>query len=163
MRDDVKMCVNARFDMFEKYYIVPQNIAYQVESFCKEVTDLAEGCNDVADFEAKFISTGLSQKFNDLLISCTPKPYQISQEEQAFVNQTKKEMFEEDKEEIKKYIVDDVADSVKMEFESDIISAGRKVMIESGTLDEYTRITNVVEDVGIVAKGLGKLFGKKKK
>lgn len=163
MQDDVRICVDARLNMFRQYYTVPPAVQPDLDAFTADLLTMAEASADSSAFEAAFAASDMNQRFTGLLTRCTPKPYQMTQEEKEAVRNTKKQMFAQNKGQIAKDIAADVADSLMMEVESDVIAARRKAMIESGTLDEYTRISNTVEDVGILAKGLGKLFGKKKK
>lgn len=163
MDSGVKMCVDARLSMFSQYYEVPANVAPDVEAFCRELTALGESSPDVASFEAAFASKGFSDRFTALLSGCVPKPYQMNAQEQAHAEETAREIFEEDRERIGKELVEDVADSVQVKLDSDLTAAKRRIMTEAGVMDEYTKISNITEDIGIVGKGLKSLFGKKKK
>ena len=163
MDSSVKMCVDARLSMFSQYYEVPANVAPDVEAFCRELTALGESSPDVASFEAAFASKGFSDRFTALLSVCVPKPYQMNAQEQAYADETAREIFEEDRERIEKELVEDAADTVQVKLDSDLRSVKRKIMIEAGVMDEYTKISNITEDIGIVGKGLKSLFGKKKK
>lgn len=163
MDSGVKMCVDARLNMFSQYYTVPENVAADVDAFCRELTILGESSPDVAAFEEAFASKGFSNRFTALLSVCVPKPYQMNTQEQAHARETAREIFEEDKDRIKKELVEDVADTVQVKLDSDITAAKRKIMIEAGVMDEYTKISNITEDIGIVGRGLKSLFGKKKK
>ena len=49
-----------------------------------------------------------------------------------------------------------------LEVEEELIVQGRKAMIESGTFDEFTRVSNVVEDGKNLFGFVKGLFGKKK-
>lgn len=163
MDSGVKMCVDARLSMFSQYYTVPESVAADVEAFCRELTQLGEESADVAAFEAAFASRGFGDRFNALLMICMPKPYQMNAQEQAYARETAREIFEEDKDRIKKELLKDVADTVQVKMESDLTVLKRKIMHETGTLDEYTKISNIAEDIGITKKGLRGLFGKKQK
>ena len=161
MREDVKISVSARLDMFDKYYTVSDDVKPEVDAFVSEVTALGERSGDTAAFEAEFVSSGLSERFNNLLVRCTPKPYRMTDAEKANVKQVKQEMAAENPGGLVKDIAADVTDSLLMKAESDMIAKGRKDMINAGVFDEYTKATNAVEDAGWLAKKLGKLFGKK--
>lgn len=163
MDSSVKMCVDARLSMFSQYYEVPANVAPDVEVFCRELTALGESSPDVASFEAAFASKGFSNRFNTLLSVCVPKPYQMNAQEQAHADETAREIFKEDKGRIKKEFIEDVGDFAQVKLDSDLAVARRRIMTEAGVMDEYTKISNIAEDIGIVGKGLKGLFGKKKK
>ncbi len=163
MRDDVKTCVCARVDFFGQYYEVPAAVQPEVDGFIADIQALGEQATDVAQFEAEFVSTGLSDRFNAILPKCTPKAVAMTEEQKAYSRQVKKELWEEQKGQIAKDAVKDVAESVVMRAESDAMQARRRAMADAGVLDEYTRATNAVEDIGRGAKFLANLFGKKKK
>jgi hypothetical protein len=159
MGEDIRVCVTSRTEFFEKYVVVPEAVRGDVEDFIRCVNELGDACADAGEFEARFVSQGLSDRFNSLIPRCAPKAYQMTQEDKAHSREVAKEIFREDKERIIKEAVADVADSVYVAAESEVIAQQRKRMIEDGTYDEYTRITNKIEDAGIVArffKGLGK-------
>ncbi len=163
MKTDVKQCVDARLNFFEQYYTVPEEVKSDVDGFRDELLALAENCGDATSFEATFVSSGLSDRFNNLIIRCTPKPYQMSEDEKAYSKAVSKQMFEENKGQIAKDIAADVAESAMMAAESEAVARKRQIMIETGTFDEYTRATNAIEDVGWAAKTIGKFFKKKDK
>ena len=163
MDSGVKMCVDARLNMFSQYYTVPENVAADVEAFCQELIALGESSPDVAAFEAAFASQGFSDRFNALLVLCVPKPYQMNAQEQAYAQETAQEIFEEDKKRIQKELVEDIADTVQVKLDSDLHVLKRKVLNAAGVMDEYTKISNIAEDIGITGKGFKGLFGKKKK
>ena len=162
MDNSVKMCVDARLSMFGQYYAVPDNMTEEVDAFCRELTRLGEECPDAATFEAAFASRGFGERFNGLLAKCTPKPYQMNAQEQAYAQNAAREIFEEDKERIKKEFKEELVDTAKVQLDSDMNSVKRGVLTATGTMDEYTKISNITEDIGILGKGLKKLFGKKK-
>lgn len=163
MLEDVKICVNTRTEFFDKYYTVPENVKGEVDAFIKDVISLGEDSSGAMDFEGKFASQGLSDRFNALLVKCVPRPYEMTAEEKEYVKATKKEMFEENKEQIIKGIAADVADSLMVEAEEELIARRRRSMIEEGTFDEYTRVTNKIDDTKRIAGFFAGKFGKKKK
>lgn len=163
MRDDVKACVDARVNFFDQYYTVPANVQPEVDSFIKAVIDLGEGSADATSFESEFVSSGLSNQFNAILPKCTPKAAPVSAQYQEYSAQVEREFKEERKKQFADTLINDVTDSVVMKAESDAITAKNRQMAEAGILDDYTKVTNVVEDAGSAVGFLGKLFGKKKK
>ncbi len=159
MKDDVRACYNARADFFDKYYTVPLAAEQDVNLFLSELNALAEQAADSAAFEAEFAASGLSDRFNALLLRCNPKPYQMTDAEKAYSQSIVKEDWEQNKGQILKEEMDSIAESAAMEIEGDLRSARNRAMSEAGILDDYTRATNAIEDLG----GLfGGLFKKKK-
>lgn len=159
MIEEVRLCVEARTGFFGKYMSVPSTLQPEVNRFLERITVLGEGCSNAAEFEQQFQNTGLSEVFNSLVTRCTPQPYQMTQEDKAHARQVAREMFAEDKERILKEAGEDLLESVEMKLESDLNTQRIRQMSEAGVLDDYTKASNLVEDVGI----LGRLFRKKKK
>lgn len=160
MKPDVKQCVDARINFFEQYYIVPESVKGEVEAFCTEIIALAERSADATSFETGFASSDLNNRFTNLLTRCTPKPYTMTEAEKQASKEIKKEMTP--KGQLAKDVLGDVGDSVLMKMESDAQAMNRKMMIEEGVFDDYTRATNVVEDIGWIAGLAGKFFKKRK-
>ena len=149
MNEYVQLSVNSRLDFFEKYYTVPNDVLSGVEQLKKDIIALGESCNDSTEFETKFVSTGLSDNFNNLLTCCTPKAYQMTSNEKQYAKEVAKEIVVEGgKKQIAKDIINDVADRVAVEVNEDLTAAKRKVMIEAGVFDEYTKVSNAVDDGG---------------
>ena len=163
MNENVKISVNARVDFFDKYYTVPQGLEPEVQAFISEINALGEGCADCPQFEAEFASRGLSDKFNSLLTRCTPKAYQMTKEEKQFAKETAKQMFKENRSEIIKHEINEAADHIMVEVEEELIAQKRKVMIEKGVYDDYTRASNYIDMAQDTTSFLGGLFKKKKK
>lgn len=161
MNEYVKMSVQSRADFFEKHYTVPAEVQPDVDAFLAQLNQLGEQCADAAAFEAQF-AAGLSETFNNLLLRCTPNAYQMSAEESARVEETKAQMFEEDREAIEQKIVDDIEDHIKVEAKEELFAASRKAMIGAGVFDEYSRVSNAVDDASRLGGFLGGLFKKKK-
>lgn len=159
MRDDVKACVDARVNFFGTYYDVPADVKPEVDKFITDVIALGEKSADAASFEAEF-ATELSNTFNSLLPRCTPKAVQVSPEYQAYTAQVQQEFKDERKKQLADTIINDVGESVVMRAESDAISARNRAMSDAGVLDEYTKVSNVIDDSKTL---FGKLFGRKKK
>ena len=161
MQQDVLVCVNARLDFFEKYYSVPEAMKPEVDSFVAELQELGEHCTDAASFESAFASSGLSARFNALLPRLTPVAQKMTAEQKAYSKQVRTEVLGQTPEQLAKDIVNDVADTIMVEAEEELIARRRREMTEAGVFDDYTRATNLVEDVGIVGKFFKGLFGKK--
>ncbi len=162
MRDDVKVCVSARVDFFSKYYDIPQSIQTEVDAFISDTEALGERCTDAQQFEAEFVSSGFSNRFNAILPNCTPKVMPVTVEQKAYSRQVCREMWQEQRGQIAEDILTDVTESVSMRIESDSMQARRQAMSDAGVLDDYTRATNAVEDAGRLAGFFRNKFGKKK-
>lgn len=162
MLEEVKTCVSARTEFFGKYMTVPAQLQPELDSFLSKIADLGERSASAAEFEQNFQATGLSDTFNSLVSRCTPQAYQMTEADKAYAKQTAKEIFREDKDRILKEAGKDVLESVALKAESDINTARIRQMSEAGVLDEYTKASNAVEDVGTIGRFVRGLFGKKK-
>ena len=162
MNDYIQQCVNSRVDFFNKYYTVPAELKAEVENFIKEINQLGESATDAVDFENKFVSSGLGERFNGLLTRCIPKAYNMTNEEKQHSKETAKEIFKEDRSRIMKEAVADVADYASVMMEEEVIAKSREVMIEGEVFDEYTRVSNAVDIITAGGSFLKKLFKKKK-
>lgn len=162
MTEDVKSCVMARENFFSQYYTVPESVQPEVDAFLRELHALGEASANATEFESAFASGGLSQTFNALLPKCTPKPVTMTEEQKAYSKEVSKEIYQDSGRNLGKEIADDVTDSLSVEVEEELIAQGRKTMIEAGTFDEFTRVSNVVEDGKNLFGFVKGLFGKKK-
>lgn len=156
MIEEVRLCVDARTEFFGKYVSVPSTLQPEVNRFRERITALGEGSSNAAEFEQYFLNSGLSDVFNSLVTRCTPQPYQMTQEDKAYARQVAREIFTEDRKRILKEAGEDLVDSMEMKVESDLRTQRIKQMSEAGVLDDYTRSSNVIEDVGLLARWLGK-------
>ena len=163
MREDVKACVEARTGFFGTYMTVPPALQPELDAFLARITALGEESGDAAEFEQTFQATGLSDVFNGLVSRCTPQAYQMTEEDKAHSRQVAKEIFQEDKERILKEAGAELLDSAQMLAEDKLRQERVRQMRDAGVMDEYTKVTNAVEDAGIVAGFFKGLFGKKKK
>ena len=159
MVDEVKTCVSARTDFFGRYMAVPPQLQPELMAFIEKINDLGESCSNAAEFEKQFQASGLMDAFNSLITRCSPQAYQMTAEDKAKSRQAAKEIFREDKDRILKEAGEDLLESLEMKVESDVRAQRIHQMSEAGVLDDYTRATNLVEDVGILAR----LLRKKKK
>ena len=162
MQQDVLICVNARLDFFQKYYTVPENLKDEVDRFAAELMALGEESPNAGVFEEKFVSSGLSARFNSILPRLTPVAQAMTAEQKQYSKQVSREVMGHTKRQLVKDIAADVADTIVVESQEEVIARGRQAMTEAGIFDDYTRATNVVEDIGIVGGFLKGLFGKKK-
>ena len=146
MRDDVKICVNSRKDFFEKYYTVPDRLKAEVEKFIEDITALGERSQNAMEFEQAFQNEGYSEKFNNLLMGCVPKPVQMTDEQKEYSQSVMKDLNKD--RDFKKEFFDDVKDHVQTELNEELIAKRREIMTETGVFDEYTKVSNAVDDGG---------------
>ena len=162
MLPEIQTCVMARTDFIKQYFEVPESAKAAVEAFILEVNALGESCKNAAEFENRFAAEGFQERFNALLQSCTPNAMPVSAEEMQYSQEAKKEIWQEDKGRIAKDLAKDVLDSVTLRAESDAATLRRRAMSEADVLDDYTRATNAIDDVGTVFKFVKGLFKNKK-
>ena len=160
MVEDVRRCVDARVNFFDEYFIVPQEMQAEVAAFVEKITALGQSCTDAAEFETQFASCGLSDEFNALLPKCTPKPHKMTKEEKEQSRAIAREMLAANKKEILTDIARDAADTVRIYAESEMIQKNRERMIEEGTMGEYTRTRNTIEDTSRLVGFLKRKFKK---
>ena len=162
MNDYIKQCVNSRVDFFDKYYTVPAELKPEVETFIREINQLGNSVTDAVEFENKFVLSGLSERFNNLLTRCIPKAYNMTAEEKQHSRETAKEIFKEDRSRIVKEAAAEVVEHAAIMANEDLIAMRREAMIEAGVFDEYTRVSNATEIITESGSFLKKLFKKKK-
>ena len=152
MIEEVRICVSARTDFFEKYVAVPPALQPELDIFLEKINALGENCTGAAEFEQQFQASGLMDIFNSLVTRCTTQAYQMTAEDKAYSRQVAKEIFAEDKDRILKEAGQNLLESVEMKVESDLRAQRIREMSDAGVLDDYTRATNVIEDVGILTR-----------
>ena len=162
MNEYVQQCVSSRVDFFDKYYTVPEELKFEVEAFVREINQLGNLVTDAVEFENKFVSSGLSERFNNLLTRCIPKAYNMTAEEKQHSKETAKEIFKEDRSRIIKEAAAEVVDHAAVMATEERIAKRREKMIEEGVFDEYTKVTNVIDYTTDGVKFFKKLFKKKK-
>ncbi|MEE1198050.1 MAG: hypothetical protein U0K54_02760 [Acutalibacteraceae bacterium] len=162
MNDYIKQCVNSRVDFFDKYYTVPEELKPEVETFVREINQLGNSVTDAVEFENKFVLSGLSECFNNLLTRCIPKAYNMTAEEKQHSRETAKEIFKEDRSRIVKEAAADVVEHATIMANEELIAIRREAMIEADVFDEYTKVTNVIDFATESGSFLKKLFKKKK-
>ena len=162
MNDYIKQCVNSTVDFFDKYYTVPSELKPEVEAFINEINQLGDAATDAVDFENKFASSGLSERFNSLLARCIPKAYNMTNEEKQHSKETAKEIFKEDHSRIIKEATQEAVEHATIMVDEEIIAKRREAMTEAGVFDEYTRASNAVDIITQSGKFLKNLFKKEK-
>ena len=99
-------------------------------------------------FEEQFAATGLSDRYNALLAKCTPKPVQMTNQQEQESRRIAKE--QTSTKNAARMAVKDVIGIATTELQQEAISMKRKAMIEDDVFDEYTRATNKIDDAARV-------------
>ena len=162
MTDDVKTCVDARTNYFGEYFSVPSDLQSDVEVLVSEITELGEQCISTEEFENKFVSTGLSDRFSSLISQCEPIARKMTKDEKRQSRDIAKGMLRENKKEIAEYAAESAAMSARVAVSEEVTTRVREKMIEDGTLADYTIAKNVAEDTERLFGFLGKKFGRNK-
>ena len=150
----MKEYIDAKCNVFTEYMQVPDELKGEFESLCAEMHSLGDRCTDYYQFEELFASTGLSDRYNGLLARCTPKPVQMTAaQKQESLRMAKEDFSAGD-------IIRDAADMAVTELQQEALTMRRKKMIEESTFDDYTRITNKIDDAARAGKFI---FNKLKK
>ena len=158
MTEDIRICISSRSAMFQQYYTVPATAEEAVGQFLADMETLGESVADATEFEAQFAAQGFQERFTTLLTQCTPKAYQMTQEEKDVAKETAKEIFREDRGRILKEAGEDVLDYATVMAEEELAASRRKGMIEAGVYDDYTRASNAADIAGRAFGGFKKLF-----
>ena len=157
MDSGVRTSVDIKLNFFDEYMEVPEALMPEFLVFKQDVEALGEQCTDSTEFEHRFAKEGYQDRMNALISRCVPKAVQMTAEQKAESRKLAKEMNAgAGKEAIK-----DAAGMVTTELKSEALRMRREQMIEAGTFDDYTRVTNKIEDAKIIGKFLGKKLGKK--
>ena len=72
----------------------------EVQTIISEITLLGDTCSNATEFEEKFLSEGLSDKFNALLPKCTPKSIKRTKEQKQQSRKIAKGMLRENQDEL---------------------------------------------------------------
>ena len=146
MMDEVKKCVDSRTKFLDEYFTIPDDMQHEVQTFITDITLLGDACSSATEFEEKFVSEGLSDRFNGILPKCTPKPVKMTKEQKQQSRTIAKEMLVENREELLSDTVDYVANRGVNDLRDKAIADTRKTMIEEGTMSDYTIAKNYIED-----------------
>lgn len=159
MKDDVKICVDSRVDFIVNYLDITPDNRDEFEKFVNDITALGERCGDYSEFENRFASEGLSDRFNSMVGKFPQKTHKMTKEEKDFSKATFRQMLKDNKEEIISDIVGDAADTARIHAEGELIAKNRERMIEEGVYDDYTIASNTADDI----RTFFGLFKKRKK
>lgn len=161
MTDEIKKCVDIRINFFNEYFTVPEDMQNEVQAFIDDMTLLGNGCSSSTEFEEKFVSEGLSDRFNAILPKCTQKPVKMTKEQKKQSRKITKEILTENKDELIDDTLTYVANRGMNDLRDKAIANNRKKMIEAGTMADYTITKNYIEDGTRLARFLKNKFKKK--
>ncbi len=161
MIEEVKRCVDMRTNFFDEYFTIPENIQNEVDTFIADVTLLGNSCNSATEFEEKFVSKGLSDRFNAILPKCTPKPVKMTKEQKKQTGKIAKEILVENKDELIDDTLTYVTNRGMNDLMNEAIADRREKMLEDGTMSDYTIAKNYVEDGIMLGRFLKNKFKKK--
>ncbi|MDO4833885.1 MAG: hypothetical protein Q4A40_02485 [Bacillota bacterium] len=151
----MKEYVDAKCSVFTEYMQIPEELQGEFDSLCSEMHALGDKCTDYYQFEEMFVSSGLSDRYNELLTKCTPRAVKMtSEQKKAAVRMTKEQISVGD-------IVRDAAGIAVSELQQEAISMRRKKMIEDEVFDDYARTTNRIDDAARAGKFIFNKFRKK--
>lgn len=161
MTDEVKKCVDIRINFFDEYFTIPEDMQNEVQAFIADITLLGNSCNSATEFEQKFVSEGLSERFNAILPKCIQKPVKMTKEQKKQSRKIAKEILAENKDELVDDALTYVANRGMNDLRDKAIASSRKKMIEEGTMSDYTIRKNYIEDGIRFARFLKDKFKKK--
>ena len=147
MTEDVKRCIDMRVNYFDEYFIIPDEVKGEIDAFVKEMELLGEKCEDASEFESRFMETGMSDQFYGLVTKCMPKSVSVTGEQKKAIRKKTKEMLSEQKGQIFRDAVEDLATHVTVEAESELFKRNREKMVEEGTDIAFNRAVNRVNTV----------------
>lgn len=160
MYDDVKKCIDARLDYLNLYLVSPPEIKPEIDAFSKDVTKLGEACSDAEEFERRFASERLFERFSSLVCKCTQRNTKMNASDIKRSVKTTGEILGNNKKQIVKDIVDDACMYARVEVVDRATMKSREQMIEDGTLADYTIKRNMVEDGLRILGSLARRFKK---
>lgn len=146
MTDEVKKCVDIRINFFDEYFTIPEDMQNEVQAFIADITLLGNSCNSATEFEQKFVSEGLSERFNAILPKCIQKPVKMTKEQKKQSRKIAKEILAENKDELIDDALTYVANRGMNDLRDKAIAISREKMIEEGTMSDYTIRKNYIED-----------------
>jgi hypothetical protein len=146
MTDEVKKCVDIRINFFDEYFTIPEDMQNEVQAFIADITLLGNSCNSATEFEQKFVSEGLSERFNAILPNCIQKPVKMTKEQKKQSRKIAKEILAENKDELIDDALTYVANRGMNDLRDKAIAISREKMIEEGTMSDYTIRKNYIED-----------------
>ena len=161
MIDEVKICVDAKVNYFEEYFLIPDNFRGEMERFVQDTVALGERCGSASEFEQQFVASGLSDRFNALIPRCTPKARKMTKEEKQQSKRIARDIMNENRGEIAKDAFAEASSRVLNDERDRLIEENRQQMIKDGTAAEHTIMKNRIDDAGGIARFIGGIFKKK--
>ena len=159
MVDEVKTCVDAKINFFEEYFSVPDDLKSEMDMFIKDTQALGEQCSSASEFEQRFSTSELLNRFNTLVSKCTPKAKKMTKEEKKQSVKIAKDILYENRAEIAKDTLKDTANRIINDKRDEMLTKNREKMIEEGTYADYTIRRNKINSI---RDFLEKIFNKKK-
>ena len=159
MVDEVKTCVDAKINFFEEYFSVPDDLKSEMDMFIKDTQALGEQCSSASEFEQRFSTSELLNRFNTLVSKCTPKAKKMTKEEKKQSVKIAKDILYENRAEIAKDTLKDTANRIINDKRDEMLTKNREKMIEEGTYADYTIRRNKINSI---VDFLEKIFNKKK-
>ena len=159
MVDEVKTCVDAKINFFEDYFSVPDDLKSEMDMFIKDTQALGEQCSSASEFEQRFSTSELLNRFNTLVSKCTPKAKKMTKEEKKQSVKIAKDILYENRAEIAKDTLKDTANRIINDKRDEMLTKNREKMIEEGTYADYTIRRNKINSI---RDFLEKIFNKKK-
>ena len=159
MLDEVKTCVDAKINFFEEYFSVPDDLKSEMDMFIKDTQALGEQCSSASEFEQRFSTSELLNRFNTLVSKCTPKAKKMTKEEKKQSVKIAKDILYENRAEIAKDTLKDTANRIINDKRDDMLTKNRERMIEEGTYADYTIRRNKINSI---RDFLEKIFNNKK-
>ena len=166
MNSEVKKWIDTKFNVFDEYYDVPEDVAEELVAFRARLDDMADDCKDVIDFEERFVSAGFQAEYNAFFARCTARPVKLTAEqkkesrrlfnEMAFGSNDKKVVAGK----VAAMVAEDAVSHTMVELESEAIKERRERMIEDGTFVDYTHTSNKINNIERAAGIFKKLLKK---
>lgn len=161
MKEDVNRYIDMKLNVLYDYFTVPESAQAEVDAVTAQIYELGGECADAAEFDARFNSSPLNQRYNMLFMKCTPKPRRkMTKEQKQYSRETFKEILKEDNGGILKdavtdradlaasFIADDAASHVISELQSR--PASEKVMRETwqaaNTIENFTHFFKFIKN-----------------
>lgn len=160
MLDDVRKNIDLKLNVFEEYFDVPDEYQSEMEGLVNDMNSLGEECQDTVEYERRYAAEGLMERYNALFPHCIPKKHKMTKAEKRSSMEKTAEMLNDDKNNIITSELKDAKDMILTDIKDDLIAKNRERMIENETFDDYTRMSNAVEDTGRLLGFLGKKFKK---
>ena len=140
MTDEVKKCVDIRINFFDEYFTIPEDMQNEVQAFIADITLLGNSCNSATEFEQKFVSEGLSERFNAILPKCIQKPVKMTKEQKKQSRKIAKEILAENKDELVDDALTYVANRGMNDLRDKAIAISREKMIEEGIISQMVTL-----------------------